>query len=54
MALDTQWNQGGTADFRPFNYAQYTRRIYAEATRLLYGISSNYSRGWATGDCDFY
>lgn len=33
---------------------RYLARVYAIMTERLFGIVSNYSTGWTTGDCDFY
>ena len=35
-------------------YERYLARVYATCTQYIYGISSNYTSGWTTGDCDFY
>lgn len=52
--MSIQPYEHGTVPLKPFDFDRYIRRVYAETTRALYGISSNYSHGWCAGECDFY
>lgn len=36
------------------SYDRYSFRLGAIMREIMYGLSDNYSRGWATGDVDFY